>query len=154
ACALAVGRVLRWQDVTDAEVHDRPVRERDDAPGHVLRAVPLLLEELRLAARDDLDRPLAFEEPAGHVHVVGEHVGDGRGVRRTLEDLEHLRPAVVDARGRAEDLAEPSLDDLLLGEHPTPVVTPRVTDPDVDSLAIRRGHDAVSLVEAEREWLL
>ena len=112
------------------------------------------LEHALLLARHHLDGAVAFEIPAGHVDVVGEHVVDGGGRRRALQDLHELRARIVDALLDAEDLAEPALQDLLLGQHPAALVAARVADADLGAGALRCLDDGVGVGQRERQRLL
>ena len=94
-------------------------------------AVAGLLEDAVLAARHHLDRPVAFEEPAHQIDVVGEHVEHRRGVRIALEDGEGLGARIVDPRGAADDLAEPVVPHLLLGAQEAFLVAAAVADPQI-----------------------
>ena len=128
AVGLAERRIARRQRVAHAEIDHRAVGERHDRPGHVVRAVAGLLEDAVLAARHHLDRPVAFQEPAHEVDVIGEHVEHRRRVRIALEDRERLRARIVDARGAADDLAEAAVQHLLLGAQEAFLVAAAVAD--------------------------
>ena len=154
AVGLAERRIVGRQRVADAEVDHRAVGEGHDRPGHVVRAVAGLLEDAVLAARHHLDRPVAFEEPAHQVDVVGQHVEHRRGVRIALEDRERLRARVVDARRAADDLAEPAVQHLLLGAQEAFLVAAAVADAQVALGLAQRLEDRVGVGEREADRLL
>ena len=128
AVGLAERRIARRQRVAHAEIDHRAVGEGDDRPGHVVGAVAGLLEDAVLAARHHFDRPVALQEPAHQVDVIGEHVEHRRRVRVALEDGEGLGARIVDARGAADDPAEPAVQHLLLGAQEAFLVAAAVAD--------------------------
>ena len=109
AIRLALRRIIRRQRVADAEIDHGAVGEGDDRPGHVVGAIAGVAKNAGLAARHDFDRPVALEEPAHQVDVIGEHVEHRRGVRIALEDGESLGARIIDARQAAADVAEPAV---------------------------------------------
>ena len=148
AVGLAERRIVRRQRVAHAEIDHRAVGERDDRPGHVVGAVAGLLEDAVLAARHHLDRPVAFQEPAHQVDVIGQHVQHRRRVRIALEDGEGLGARVVDARGAADDLAEPAVEHLLLGAQEAFLVAAAVADAQVALGLPQRLQDPVGVGRA------
>ena len=90
AVGLAQRRIARRQRIAHAEIDHGAVGECHDRPGHVVGAVARFLEDAVLAARHHLDRPVAFQEPAHEVDVIGEHVEHGGRVRIAFEDGEGL----------------------------------------------------------------
>ncbi len=119
-----------------------------------MRAVAGLLEDAVLAARHHLDRPVAFEEPAHQIDVIGEHVEHRRRVRIALEDREGLRARIVDARGAADDLAEPAVPHLLLGAQEALLVAAAVADAQIALGRAQRVEDLVGVGERKADRLL
>src|ERR671924_687050 len=129
AVGLPQRRVARGQRVADPETDHRAVREGQNRPGHVLGAVAGLLENAVLAARHYLDRPIAFQEPAHQIDVIGEHVEHRRRVRIAFENRKRLRARIVDARHAADHLAEAAVQHLLLGAQKAFLVAAAIADP-------------------------
>ena len=143
AVGLAERRIARGQRVADAEIDHRAVGEGHDRPGHVVGAVAGLLEDAVLAARHHLDRPVAFQEPAHEIDVIGQHVEHRRRVRIALENRKRLGARIVDARGAADDLAETAVQHLLLGAQEAFLVAAAVADAQV---ALGRAQGVQDLV--------
>ena len=143
AVGLAERRIARGQGVADAEIDHGAVGEGHDRPGDVMGAVAGLPEDAVLSARHHLDRPVALQEPAHQVDVIGEHVEHRRRVRVALEDGEGLRTRVVDARRAADDPAEAAVQHLLLGAQEAFLVAAAVADPQI---ALGRAQGIENLV--------
>ena len=145
---------LRRQRVADAEIDHRAIGERHDRPGRVVRAVAGVPENAVLAARHDFHRPIALQEPAHQVHVIGEHVQHRRGVGIALEDGESLRARVVDPRESADHLPEAAVDHLLLGPEKAFLVAAAVADAQLAAGRLERSENVVGVLQRQRDRFL
>src|SRR5262249_10386980 len=143
----------RGQRVTHAEIDHRAVGEGQDRPGHVVRAITGVLENAVLSARHHFHRPVALQEPAHQVDVIGEHVEHRRCVALALEDRNRLRARIEDARYAADDLAEAAAQHLLLGAQEALLVAAAVADAKLALGGPQGVEDLVGLAQREADRL-
>ena len=118
-----------------------------------MRAVTGLLEYTVLSACHHLDWPVAFQEPAHEIDVIGEHVEHRRRMRIALENCEGLRARIVDTRHAADDLAETAVPHLLLGAQEALLVAAAVADPQLALGCAQSVEDLVGVAQRKSDRL-
>jgi desulfoferrodoxin (superoxide reductase-like protein) len=148
-CGVSECREFRGERVADTEVDCRAVVVAQHRPREVVGGVARLSEDATLPDRTDLDELVAFEKPVHQVDVVSERVDDRRCIGIARQHRQRLRPRVVNAGSRADEVSEAILDDLFLGDLVAPPITAAVTDPEFSSAVRGRSDDEVGVFQRE-----
>ena len=154
ARALPIGRIFGRQSVADAQVDQAAVLKGNHRPGYIVDVVAPFLIKAVVAPGDNLHRPDALQIPAGHIHIVGQSVQHRSGFRRTLEDFHHVGAGVIDPGLDADNAAQPPLGNLLLGQHPAPVVAAGIANPQFYAGTLYRRHNGIGVRQGQGQRLL